>query len=191
MPAPPSVVCPLCGTQDDLEPPTALPDGAWQFVCNGYHDPTPWTFEVSADAKVATHHQGLATELGMWEDLPAVLVSEQPPAEYGVVEYRYALAHPSEYAELVKLYGHTADGPKKYTASAFIAKTLGQLATDGVLIHSAGPATGYWSYNGTISYWSPASVAAPSVALTWHQFALAEGFDPMDWPPLGYRHPAV
>lgn len=193
MAAPPSVVCPLCATQDDLDAPTPLPDGAWQFVCHGYHQPSPYRFETSADAKVAPYPEGLATELGLWDDLPKVLSGDEPWVEYGIVEYRYAEAHPVEYGKLVAQYGHTASGPKKFTASAFIAKALGRLASEGILSATFRPATGYWKYNGTISYWAdPASgPTSDSDAITWEHFAETTGFNPMDWPPLGYRHPTT
>lgn len=191
MAAPPSVVCPLCGTQDDLETPTPLPDGAWQFVCRGFHQPSPYGFETSADQKLAPHPEGLAAELGLWEDLPKLLSVGEPWVEYGIVEYRYALAHPVEYGMLVEKYGHTAGGPKKFTASAFIARTLGHLAADDIVAASFHPGTGYWKHNNPISFWvDPASfLTSDSDVITWQQFAEKEGFDPLDWPPLGYRHP--
>ncbi len=188
MRAPPSVVCPLCGTQDDLDAPTPLPDSVWQFVCRGHHEPSPYLFQASAQ-KIQSYPEGLATELGLWDDLPPLLGPGEPRVEYGVVEYRYATAHPNEYARLVKEYGHTAQGPKRFTASAFIAKALGRLASEGVLSHFAGPATGYWAYNGTISYWARPKGADDGDPLTWEAFATTGGLDPMDWPPLDYQHP--
>lgn len=74
--------------------------------------------------------------------------------EYGVLERAYALANPKDWAFLVGRYGHTAIAAKRYTVSAFLAATLGHLSRAGVVNFHSGPATGRWSYNGTISYWS-------------------------------------
>ncbi len=73
--------------------------------------------------------------------------------EYGVVERAYALAHPREFAILVDRYGHTAVAPKRYTASAFLGRALGELSVKGDLAFRYGPATGRWDYNSRISWW--------------------------------------
>lgn len=51
-------------------------------------------------------------------------------------------------------YGHTAIAAARYTASAFIAATLGHLSRTGHVLYHSGPATGRWSYNGQISWWA-------------------------------------
>jgi len=127
-----------------------------------------------------------AEDLGVPNDLLACLEHGEPFVEYGVVEYRYATTgNPSVYKQLVDDYGHTALGPKQYTASAFIAATLGRMEKEGTLAYKYDKATGFWSYNGGISYWAlrPASSDAPP--LTFETFARGAGFDPKSWPPLG------
>lgn len=70
------------------------------------------------------------------------------------MEYQYAALCPADFAAIVTRYGHTTIAPKKYTASAFLAGVLGVLSRQGTLLYHFGPATGHWSYNGTISWWS-------------------------------------
>lgn len=183
---PPSRVCPLCGHQDHLDPALSLPDDTWLFTCRGPHEPTPYDFLVAEDKKVVGYPEGFAAELGLYDVLPDLLVDDEPFVEYGVVEYRYALAHPDGYRQVVDRYGHTRYGPKKYTASAFLAGTLGRMARAADVFYADGPATGYWKFNGRISHWANRPDADSATPLSWAGFAEAQGFDPEDWPPLGY-----
>jgi hypothetical protein len=138
-------------------------------------------FETAADGKVTEYPDGIAAELGLYDGLLSGLAPGEPPVEYGVVEYRYGLAHPTEYRYLVDMYGHVAHGPKRYTASAFIAATLGPMGRAGEVVAYDGPATGRWSYNSSVSYWSlPGAPASPMV--TWETWAVAEEIDPETWP---------
>lgn len=50
--------------------------------------------------------------------------------------------------------GNTAIKKKRYTTSAYIAHTLGQLSSKGAIAYHQGAGTGRWSYNTDISYWS-------------------------------------
>ncbi|MFL5796562.1 MAG: hypothetical protein ACJ77A_01350 [Actinomycetota bacterium] len=128
-----------------------------------------------------------AEDLGLPTDLLACLEPGAPFVEYGVVEYRYATrVNPPVYKQLVADYGHTALGPKQYTASAFIASTLGRMLRERLVAYRFSTATGFWSYNGGISYWSlPRPAGASDVPLlTFETFAAQEGFGPKTWPPL-------
>jgi len=60
---------------------------------------------------------------------------------------------------------------------------LGRLLSHGELSGRFGSATGYWSYNSTISYWCPAG-AHPERTITWASYAAENGIDPMSWPLL-------
>lgn len=171
---PPSRVCPLCGHQDYIEPPTPLPDDLWLFTCSGPHDPSPYDFLVAPETSPLGYPEGFAAELGLDDDLPDLLVDGEPFIEYGIVEYRYARAHPDEYAQIVDRYGHTAYGLKKYTASAFIAGTLGRLARGGDAFYADGKATGYWKFNGRISHWANRPDEVPGVRLGRR----------LRWPPV-------
>ena len=177
----PARVCPLCGVQDDLEPPVRLPNGGWQFACTA-HTPAH-VFEVSPEARVVAYASGLAGELGLHEDLPRCVIQGEPWVEYGIVEYRYGIAHPVEYRRLVDTYGHrSAARTGRYSASVFLASTLGRLARAGLLVLSFGPGTGYWSYDSEISYWAAPPGPVDGERQTWEQFARAENLDPQKWP---------
>lgn len=181
MASPPSRVCPLCASQDSFDPPVRLADGIWQFVCRGPH--ALYVFDVQPSNDLAAYPEGLAADLGLYDDLPKCITDETTYVEYGIVEYRYGLAHPKEYGQLVATYGRRSQGKgKTYTASAFIASTLGRIARDGVLRFEFGKGTGYWSYDDPISYWAPPGVNEPPNRLTWFEFATENGWKPRDWP---------
>lgn len=148
--------CPFHADEDVLGALTA--DGTYSFTCeraSGHptpdpyswlHDPTP-----AADAELG----GLAEELGLAVELPAALGTLGAGwFEYGLVERAYAHGHPADFRRMVERWGHTAEAPKRYTASAYIAGVLGRLATNGEVFYRPGPGTGRWSYNGSISYWT-------------------------------------
>lgn len=167
--APPSTVCPLCGGQDYLE-----------FVCHGPHG--AYTFMAKGKGTATAYPEGLAPDLGLYESLPLCVRVDEGPAEYGVVEYRFGTAYPHEYRQLVTTYGHRSASPgKQYSASAFLAATLGRLAREGALVLTWGKGTGYWSYNDPISYWARSDATSQS-RLTWAQFAAGAGLDPLVWP---------
>jgi hypothetical protein len=117
-------------------------------------------------------------EFGLFDHLPECLVQGEPFVEYGVVEHRFSKLFPEDYQKMIDQYSHTRLGPTQYSASAFIAKALGILADWGVVQYREGRATGYWSYNGTLSYWRlPDENAKPGV-VTYEEFALQNGLDP-------------
>ena len=96
------------------------------------------------------------------------------------MEHRYSQLRSDVYTKLLERYGHTRLGPKQYTASAFIAKTLGSLADRGEILYREGPATGYWKYNSAISYWAlPPEIQDDRPLLSYEEFAVSEGLDPM------------
>jgi hypothetical protein len=132
--------------------------------------------------------QGVAAELGVYDDLLTVLSDADQFQEWGIIEHCYAELRPSIYRELVSRYSHTALGPTHYSVSAFLSLAASKLAGQGHLTLRFVAATGYWSYNSVISAFalSPANDNAPT--RSWEQFARERGFDPLDWPALGYHH---
>lgn len=49
------------------------------------------------------------------------------------------------------------------------------------------PATGFWSYNGTVGNWSPTPLPAEAGHTTWAEWAVEHGLDPDDWElPAGW-----
>lgn len=181
-------VCPLCGLDDDVvfEPDES---GAPVFVCRAGGDlhPYEWRVPTLDPTAVLSPRTGVGEELGVYDDLPTVLIPGEPFVEYGVVEHRYARQYPKPYRELLERYGHTAIEPKRYTASAFLGRALGTLFHEGTLAcRYAVPATGRWSYNSDISAWALPGRGAEENdrVVSWVEFAEQEGFDPETWPAL-------
>ncbi len=120
-----------------------------------------WPFISEPPAAV-----GDGMDLGLAVELPAAVATATLEAgvtwvEYGLVERAYALAQPADWAKILARYDHThyhpADVTKTqlpYTASKYLARSLGGLGGAGELIHHVGPGTGRWSYNSKISYWA-------------------------------------
>jgi hypothetical protein len=164
-------VCALCGHDDEVAIMPSPDGGSWQYTCPpGPHHAELHVWTV-AEPTTFIGRDGVTAEFGLYDDLPALVVSGEPWVEYGLVEHRYKLAHPQTYNALLDRYGHRAKQPKPFTMSAFIAGALGQLAREGVLAYKWGPATGYWSYNGKVSYWAVPPAPAESRTVTWKEFA--------------------
>jgi hypothetical protein len=125
---------------------------------------------------------GLTAELGLTVELPAALKQfGHRWVEYGVLERAYALARPEDFALLVARYGHTAVAAKRYTASSFLGRALGELSVRGALVFQYGPATGRWDYNSKISWWCLPPAPEWSADLSWADLA-ASGVG-MDYVP--------
>lgn len=177
-------VCPLCAETEAITE-EETPDGATLLTCtNASHATHRWAKYEEPVGLPA--RDGLGEELGIYQDLPDLLSPDDTVVEYGVVEHRYALAHPEEYRVLIERYGHTAIAPSQYTASAFLARALGQLSREGAVTFRSVPATGRWSYNGQISGWClPGTPAEDSDdVLSWVEFARQQDIDPESWPAI-------
>lgn len=177
----PSVVCQLCGYDDYLEY-FALPDDVWEVTCsNPAHKPYTWCPTPYDDLDDSS---GIAAELGLFDLLLELVPDDGPYDEYGIIEYRLGLQYPKEYSTLLQRYGHTAQARgKKYTMSAFLGGVLGAMYRTDKISSVWGPATGYWSYNGTIGHYAhlPGS-EDDAETRSWNDFAVAEGLDPDVWP---------
>lgn len=175
-------VCKLCGHDDDVVMFPAGDAGVWNFTCTattGHAE--PYTWPVTVEAKMAGR-QGITAELGLYDDLPRCLHPREPWVEHGILEHRYKLLRPDVYFDkLLPRYGHVALKPKRYTTSVFIASALSQLTREGAVAWQYAKATGFWSYNGEISYWALPPAPSKGERLTWEAFATTEGFDPQAW----------
>lgn len=143
---------------DDIAGVRLNGEGGYTFTCErttGHPTPGPHSWLQAPEPPDLPGLSGLAEDLGLRSELPAA-VAQYPGrwVEYGVVEAAYAEANPVDFAHLVERYGHTAIKAKSYTASAFIAATLGRLSRSGEVLFHSGPATGRWDYNQQISWWS-------------------------------------
>jgi hypothetical protein len=165
-------VCPFHADEDVRGEPSGQGDQSLVFTCTrsqGHPQPGQHTWLQMPEPEELPGIDGYAAELGLAVELPAAIDQYRGSwIEYGVVEQAYALRCPVDFAEIVLRYGHTAIAPKKYTASAFLAGVLGTLSRRASVLYHPGPATGHWSYNGTISWWAiaPEPVWASS-RLSW------------------------
>jgi hypothetical protein len=142
-------VCPVHA--DESVSGERLGDGSVSYTCRlskGHLEPGPYTWLYVSSPEPLSKLTGLAAELGLNVELPRV-VAEFPGewVEYGLIEYTYAQRNPKDFAFLVDRYGHTAIKASRYTASSFLAGTLGILSRDGAVLVHPGPATGRWRYN--------------------------------------------
>jgi len=176
-------VCPVCVSDDDV---TAVPlgPGIFEFTCNyskGHPTRLPYRWNGTDPAIGETYSDdavGPAAELGMLDDLPACLQVGEGWVEYGIVEDRYAKMNPAAFDELRDRYGHRILGPQRsgrHTASVYIARVLAMLRDRGLVAFSYGPATGPWSYNGSISYWGRLPAPPAGRRMTYAEYAKAIG----------------
>jgi hypothetical protein len=185
-------VCPLCGDDYDVTaegvPAGDAGSGLRPFRCRHPQHGGEGFVWFAAPAGLSGKggggaDLGFAEELGLYDLLPTLLVRGEPWVEYGIVERRLREAEPDVFAELVERYGHIeTHGSKTYTASAFIARTLGDLTRPprGPLVASCGtgPATGFWSYNHQVFYWALPPGPPVSDKRTFVEWAQIRGWDP-------------
>lgn len=140
-----------------------LSDGSYDFECDrsGHPAKGSWTW-IEARAVPETIGLGpLANQLDLAGVLPKVVKKlGKGWHEYGLVEKAYAAKDPDGWAQMVKTWGHSAYGPKHYTASAYLAANLARLSREGSLAYHPGVGTGRWSFNTDTGFWS--SVPAPA-----------------------------
>lgn len=176
-------VSPLCALEDYLV--VLLDDrgpGTIDYTCEN-PSCADFTFRVSSSSRGLDARTGIAAEFGVYDDLLECIAPDDPWLEYGIVEYRYARLRPDVYlGEFFPRWGHTCQGPRRYSVSSFLGGTLGSLFRSGDLAWRSGPATGYWSYNHRSSYVSRPRVPAPDRMISWDEFARSNGIDPFDWP---------
>ena len=132
-------------------------DAGYAFTCDrstGHPSPGPFTWFAAPKPPELPGISDLAEELRLHIELPAAIARYPGQwVEYGVVEAAYAQANPLDFARLVQFYGHTAIKGTRYSASSFLAGTLGRLSRRGDVLFHQGTATGRWTYNSQISWW--------------------------------------
>ncbi|MFR9807323.1 hypothetical protein ACL02T_34260 [Pseudonocardia sp. RS010] len=175
-------VCPFCADADDVHR-VPLGPGAWRYTCeNSTRHPAGSSYEWDATTEAEVRDGeigGLAAEIGLAEDLKMCVVPGEPWVEYGVVEHRYSELNPAAYGTLVQKFGHTRIAPKSYTASVYISLTLGRIFKAGDICWQRGKGIGYWRYNSDISCWAASPAPPADAVLTYYDFALSAGLDPM------------
>lgn len=155
---------------DEWSPGRRLQDGTFQHECDrtsGHPTEGPWSW-LEVPEPPSNGLSGLAEELNLAHELPAALASLGSGwFEYGLVEQAYAVNDPGGFARMTEQWGHTALAPRQYTASSYIAGTLGRLSKAGVIAYHPGVGTGRWSYNSDISWWSVLPAGSWSGRTSW------------------------
>ena len=149
---------PTCGLDDTLIE-FLNEDGEQVLHCKdcGYS----WTpIRRSTGPSNLSARNGIGEELGVYEALITCVDNSDQWLEYGIIEHRYKLAHPSTCARMVERWGHTKKAITKYSASSFLGGCLGRLAREGAIsARRHRITTGHWSYLPEVTH--TASVPAP------------------------------
>jgi hypothetical protein len=173
--------CPF-HADDDVPGESLDVEGGLVFTCSrtkGHPTAGAYTWYVAPEPADLPGLSGLAEELGLGIELPAAIATHPGQwVEFGLVEAAYAAANPKDFAMLVTRYGHTAVKPTQYSASAFLAATLGRLMTHGGVLFREGPATGRWYYNGRISWWALDPEPDWTSRTSWEQTGQSTGYVP-------------
>jgi hypothetical protein len=137
----------------------------YEYSCPRHQHPSPgpftWSF-VPEPVGLAGDSLGLGLDIELPKAVEVATAAHGTVwVEYGLIEAAYAQANPEDWATLLKKYSHThyckthADRQAlTYTASKYLARSLGSLGRRGTLVHHNGPGTGRWDYNQPISYYS-------------------------------------
>lgn len=181
MPNPQGQICPF-HPDEWIKPQKFDSETAeYTFTCPRENHPTPgpYTWAYITEPTGITGITGDSLGLGLDIELPkavttAVTTHQQPWVEYGLIESAYARANPEHWKLLLAKYDHThyqtdltARQASTYTASKYLARSLGALGRQGALIHRFGKGTGRWSYNASISYYALPPGADWSDRRTW------------------------
>lgn len=133
-------VCPF--HSDEWSAGIPLSDGSRRYVCDrtsGHPAPGPWAWLVTPEPPEFPGVSGMAEELSLDVELPAAVASLGSGwFEYGLVERAYALRVPVDFARMVAQWGHTAQSPRQYSVSSYLAGTLGRLSRLGVVAYHPG-----------------------------------------------------
>ena len=157
-------------------------EGAYVFTCDrpsGHPLSGAYTWMQGPEPPDLPEISGLAQELRLDVELPVATAKQAGRwVEYGVVEIAYAGARPDDFAALVDRYGHTAIKATRYSASSFIAATLGRLSRTGQVLFHWGPATGRWAYNSQISWWAVPPEPDWATRTSWVDLGEGMGYVP-------------
>ena len=184
--------CTKCFTADDVTYIHA-PEGGFIYTCTntGKHDGAGiwvWPYDPApAKAAKATKpgKAGPGEGQGKTDDLlePFTTILAGLPTgvfhEHGIVEYELRRQYPELFGRHVAENGHVLLGPGQYTASGTrFATALMRLERTGSVTHVRRAATGAWSYDSGVSYWSLTPAAPAETLHTWAQRCTEIGRNP-------------
>lgn len=165
----PGAVCPF--HSDEWSIGTHVGGGSYAYECqlrDGHPGRTHWRWLDVPTPQDVHGVSGLAEELGLDVELPAAVAALGPGwYEYGLVERSYAERRPQDFARMVAQWGHTALGPRQYSVSSYLGRTLGALSRVGSVAYHPGVGTGRWSYNTDISWWSTVPAGPWDLQTSW------------------------
>lgn len=171
-------------------------DGSTTYRCDrsrGHPGDRPWEWLEQSEPPGLSELGGLADELNLAAELPLTLRAlGEGWFEYGLVEREYAQRRPDDFAVMVRRWGHTALGPKRYTVSSYLAGSLGRLSGQGAIAFHLGHGTGRWRrFDPDISWWSSIPPLPWDVRTSWESrvgSASADADDPcLEYMPADVR----
>ncbi|MDP1792581.1 MAG: hypothetical protein Q8K63_00480 [Acidimicrobiales bacterium] len=192
-------MCPRCHSALDVTMESH--GGSAVFTCDRHSPPHTWDYTPPpVPPKKPTYKpgspEGILAELGVRDVLQYCVRKGDPWLEFGIVEDRFRLEDPALYKKLIGLFSHSRrsavrGGPETTksptTLSTVLAGELRRMAKDGLIAQAPerDEATGYWHFDGTVSYWGPNPSPESDDALTWAEYAAGVGLDPTTWERAG------
>ena len=152
------IYCPVCASEDYASE-QAEPDGEKYFWCTNedVHGVDGYRWSSAPRTTRKPDRGGLGAELDIWDKLLECIPADAEAHSYGEVEDVFFERYPKDAEFLQERYGHAWREGKKsenqYSMSVYLSLRLSELAKEGSVQLTWGPAEGPWSYNGVISYW--------------------------------------
>lgn len=153
-----AIFCPVCASEDytseEMEP-----DGQKYFLCanESVHGAGGYRWNPKPRRPQTRGRGGLGAELDIWDKLLETIPADGEAHSYGEVEDLFFERYPQEAAFLQNQFGHARrDGNRSdgYSMSTYLSLRLSELAKEGVVDLTWGPAEGSWARNGIISQWA-------------------------------------
>ena len=150
--------CPVCA-YEDYTTEGVTEDGRRFVVCANRreHGRDGYVWEPELEKSVSMRGDGLAADLDIWDKLLECVPADGIAHSYGDIENIFFDRFPSDAVFLQDRYGHAWREGKRsgqYSMSSYLSGRLGELAKEGSLDVTWGPAEGPWAYNVRISHWT-------------------------------------
>lgn len=171
-------VCPVCAI-DDYVTVTKMPEGQVLYACDRVkkHPDEPYLWTVDNAGRDERYPvEGLAADLNLFDDLRKCFDDGDAWLEYGIIEDRFRSRFPENFEAVRAVYGSVLlDGARRYSVASYLSRhVLSKLARWGELDYFEGPATGIWSYTGSIGYWAETPAPPRKNTATYAEYAASE-----------------